>query len=122
MCANEVAEEVGGGEFGGGVEDFEDEFVIFELGGFEKPVVEDAEDEGVQAVRGEGYGEEVKGSECREDRDEDLNGQLSPMQWEDGKYKPRWVSSQTRWIRVPLCRLCTVQRRKGNRDTITTQQ
>lgn len=39
VCADEVAEEVGGGEFGGRVETLEDEFVVFELGCFEESMV-----------------------------------------------------------------------------------
>lgn len=75
VCADEVAEEVGSGEFCGGMEAFEDEFVVFELCCFEESMVEDTDYERVEALRDEGYGEEFEGAECGEYGDEDLVGE-----------------------------------------------
>lgn len=83
MCADEVAEEVRSGEFGGGVETFEDQFMVLELGGFEESMVKDSDDEGVEKVRSEGYGEELEGAESREHGHEDL-GELVISKCLDG--------------------------------------
>jgi hypothetical protein len=50
--AEVFAEEVGSGEFGGGVEALEDESVVFEGGGIEEASLENTEDEGVKEVGG----------------------------------------------------------------------
>jgi hypothetical protein len=76
-CGEGVAEEVWGGGLSGGVEAFEEEFVVFELGGFESAVVEDADDEIEDAVGGEGKGKEGEGWEIAEDGDEDLGSFVS---------------------------------------------
>lgn len=67
-----MAEEVRGREFGGGVEASEEEFVVFQLCGFEDTLVQDADYEVVDAVGGEGERGEGEGCEVREDGDEDL--------------------------------------------------
>jgi hypothetical protein len=45
------------------VETFEDQFVVFESSGLNEAVVKDSKDQVVDAVGGEGYGQEVA---CRE--------------------------------------------------------
>jgi hypothetical protein len=41
------------------MEAFEDKLVVFESCGIDEAVVQDSEDEAVDAVGGEGYGEEI---------------------------------------------------------------
>jgi hypothetical protein len=54
------------------METLKDELVVFELCCLEESVVEDADDEGVEAVRDEGDGEKFEGAEGGEHGDEDL--------------------------------------------------
>ena len=54
------------------MEAFEDELVIFEIGGFDESVVEDSDDEVVHTMRREGYGEEISGREGGKYGDENL--------------------------------------------------
>lgn len=49
--AEVLAKDVRLDEFGAGMEAFEDEFVFVQRGRHEEAVVQDAEDEGVEAVR-----------------------------------------------------------------------
>lgn len=66
------AEDVRLGEFRARVEAFQHELVVPEGGGEEEAVVQDAQDEGEEAVRDGCEGEEGAGGEGGEDLDEDL--------------------------------------------------
>lgn len=72
ICAEIVAEEIWGGDFGGGVEAFKDEFVVFEGGCFEETVMEYAENYVVEAVGSRSHRQKLAGSEGGEDCDENL--------------------------------------------------
>lgn len=80
-----VAEEVGGGKFGGGVVALEDEAVVGEGGGAEEALADEAEDKGAEAAVDGGEGEEVGGAEEVEGGEEDLGGRsvLSRVEIED---------------------------------------
>lgn len=72
LGAQILAEDMRFGESEGGMETFQNDLVVFQRGGHQETVVEDAKDEGVEAMRDGGQGDQGAAEEGGEDLDEDL--------------------------------------------------
>lgn len=72
LGAQILAEDMRFGESEGGMEAFQNDLVVFQRGGHQETVVEDAQDEGVETVRDGGQGDQGAAEEGGEDFDKDL--------------------------------------------------